>query len=132
MDRVLMARLQQVLRQESGAYWTRSGWLAFAVDGTRIEAPHTLDCEQGLGIAGRDKSRAPGVPHLPVAHGNRSAVGLPAWAPDGRANGRTRWNSCRRCRRGHSWWRMRPSSGTSSCGLSLSGGITAWSGPGRT
>lgn len=56
MDRVLMARLQQVLRQESGAYWTRSGWLAFAVDGTRIEAPHTLDCEQGLGIAGRDKS----------------------------------------------------------------------------
>ena len=56
MDRVLKARLQQALRQESGAYWTRNGWLAFAVDGTRIEAPHTLDCEQGLGIAGRDKS----------------------------------------------------------------------------
>jgi hypothetical protein len=32
------------------------GWRAFAADGTRIEAPHTLANETGLGCAGRDKT----------------------------------------------------------------------------
>lgn len=35
---------------------TRCGWLAFAVDGSRVEAPLTQANEDGLGRAGREKS----------------------------------------------------------------------------
>jgi hypothetical protein len=38
------------------SYWTRCGWCALAVDGSRIEAPHTRANEQGLLCAGREKT----------------------------------------------------------------------------
>ena len=42
---------------------------AFAVDGTRIETPHTAQNEDGLGCAGRDKT-APQV-FLPAGSNNQ-------------------------------------------------------------
>jgi hypothetical protein len=36
--------------------WTCGGWVAFAVDGSRQEAPHTAANETGLGCAGRNKT----------------------------------------------------------------------------
>jgi len=52
----LANRLRRMLREESGAYWLREGWCAFAVDGSRIECPRTEANEKGLGCAGRDKT----------------------------------------------------------------------------
>jgi hypothetical protein len=40
----------------AGPSWRRGRWLAFAVDGTRIPAPHTAANEAALGRAGKDKS----------------------------------------------------------------------------
>jgi hypothetical protein len=45
-----------MMRELAPAHWTRCGWCAVAVDGSRIEAPHTAANEQGLGCAGRDKT----------------------------------------------------------------------------
>ena len=42
--------------ERAGKYWTIRGWRIFAIDGTRIEAPHTADNETGLGCAGKTKS----------------------------------------------------------------------------
>jgi hypothetical protein len=52
----LVRRFQQQLRALAGPAWQCRGWTAFAVDGTRIETPHTTANEQGLGCAGREKS----------------------------------------------------------------------------
>lgn len=52
----LQRRFQRLLRTRCGAAWQRHGWLAFAVDGTRIEAPRVQANEVGLGCAGREKS----------------------------------------------------------------------------
>jgi hypothetical protein len=49
-------RLRRLMQESGGDFWRHRGWLAFGVDGTRIEAPHTADNEQGLGCAGRDKT----------------------------------------------------------------------------
>lgn len=49
-------RLQRTLRFIAAPYWTVGRWTAFAVDGSRIETPHTAANEQGLGCAGRDKT----------------------------------------------------------------------------
>jgi hypothetical protein len=38
------------------ACWRCDGWVAFGVDGTRQEAPHTADNEATLGCAGRSKT----------------------------------------------------------------------------
>jgi len=43
------------IAQEKG-YWTREGFVAFAVDGSRIDAPRTAANEQALGCGGRDKT----------------------------------------------------------------------------
>jgi hypothetical protein len=59
MDELVAAmvrRFQRILQQRAGDCWTRCGWCALAVDGSRIETPHTAANEQGLGCAGRDKS----------------------------------------------------------------------------
>jgi hypothetical protein len=40
----------------AGRFWRRSGWLAFSVDGTRVEVPRTKDNETSLGCAGRRKT----------------------------------------------------------------------------
>jgi hypothetical protein len=50
------ARFQRQMELWSGSHWRVRRWCAFAVDGTRIEAPHTLKNEQGLGCAGRAKT----------------------------------------------------------------------------
>jgi hypothetical protein len=52
----LKRRFQRDMQQKAGSYWTVGRWQAFAVDGTRIEAPHTADNEAGLGCAGKDKT----------------------------------------------------------------------------
>lgn len=49
-------RFQRHMQKTAGAYWRVRGWLAFAVDGTRIETPHVEANEEELGCAGREKS----------------------------------------------------------------------------
>jgi len=75
-DRVAKAcvrRLQQQMQGCAGPYWTRCGKRAFAVDGSRREAPHTAANEAGLGCAGREKT-APQVFHTTMYH---MGLGLP-------------------------------------------------------
>jgi hypothetical protein len=71
----LAARLRERVREVAGGHWTCGGWAAFAVDGTRIEAPHTAANEGGLGCAGRAKT-APQVFLTTLWH---LGTGLP-WA----------------------------------------------------
>lgn len=44
------------LGQWAGAYWTRQGCVAFAVDGSRVDCPRTEANEKALGCGGREKS----------------------------------------------------------------------------
>jgi len=57
----LLPRVQRSLRTAvrqtaDRRWWTRRGWVAMTVDGTRIDAPRTVANEQVLGIAGKDKT----------------------------------------------------------------------------
>jgi hypothetical protein len=52
----VVRRFQRMMRELAPARWTRCGWCALAVDGSRIETPHTAANEQGLLCAGRDKT----------------------------------------------------------------------------
>lgn len=52
----LVKRLQVAMKAVAGRHWRSGHRVAFAVDGTRIEAPHTARNEDGLGCAGRDKT----------------------------------------------------------------------------
>jgi hypothetical protein len=52
----LKRRFRRIMQHKAGRYWTVKDWLVFAVDGTRIEAPHTADNEAGLGCAGKNKT----------------------------------------------------------------------------
>ena len=52
----LKRRLRRELLRISGPWLRRGRWLAFAADGTRIEAPHTAANELDLGCAGKDKT----------------------------------------------------------------------------
>jgi hypothetical protein len=49
-------RLRVGLPQRAGQLWTWFGWVVFAVDGSRVEAPRTRHNERQLGRAGREKS----------------------------------------------------------------------------
>ena len=69
----LIKRLQLAMKAVAGRYWKSGLWVAFAVDGTRIETPHTVQNEEGLGCAGRDKT-APQVFLTTVWH---LGTGLP-------------------------------------------------------
>jgi hypothetical protein len=69
----LVKRLQVAMKAVAGNYWKTGLWVAFAVDGTRIETPHTAQNENGLGCAGRDKT-APQVFLTTVWH---LGTGLP-------------------------------------------------------
>jgi hypothetical protein len=69
----LIKRLQVAMKAVAGCYWKSGHWVAFAVDGTRIETPHTARNEAGLGCAGRDKT-APQVFLTTVWH---LGTGLP-------------------------------------------------------
>jgi Transposase DDE domain len=51
----LLWRLQQLVSALAES-WRVCGWLLFAVDGTRIEAPRTSANEQGLGCAGKEST----------------------------------------------------------------------------
>lgn len=53
--------------------WRIRGWLLFAVDGSRIEAPRTTENEQGLGCAGKE-STTPQVFQTTLQH---VGTGLP-------------------------------------------------------
>jgi hypothetical protein len=52
----IKTKFRQAMLAMDSLYQTRYGWRAFAVDGTRIEAPLTQANEEGLGRAGRAKS----------------------------------------------------------------------------
>jgi len=52
----IKTKFRQAMLAMDSRYQTRCGWRAFAVDGTRIEAPLTRANEEGLGRAGRAKS----------------------------------------------------------------------------
>lgn len=52
----LKYRFQRQLQQLAGKFWRRQGWQAFAVDGTRLEAPRTQSNEAVLGCAGRERT----------------------------------------------------------------------------
>jgi len=69
----LKRRFRRRMRDLAGGHWRRCRWTAFAVDGTRIEAPRTVANEAGLGCAGRDKA-APQVSVTVLWH---MGLGLP-------------------------------------------------------
>jgi hypothetical protein len=48
--------LRQTIPKRVGAAWTWYGWVVFAVDGSRADAPRTWRNEEALGQAARDKS----------------------------------------------------------------------------
>lgn len=52
----LIKRLQHAMPAVAGCRWSSGRWVAFAVDGTRIETPHTARNEEGLGCAGRART----------------------------------------------------------------------------
>lgn len=52
----LAKRLRQQMQQRAGRYWTREGWCAFAVDGSRFECPRTQLNERDLGCAGKQRT----------------------------------------------------------------------------
>ena len=49
-------RLRQHVRELAGRHWTRQGWCAFAVDGSRVECPRTAANEKELGCAGKKRT----------------------------------------------------------------------------
>ena len=56
LPKAIQARLQKCMLEKAGEQWRVEGWIALAIDGTRIEAPRTEANQAGLGCAGRDKS----------------------------------------------------------------------------
>ena len=67
----------------AGPYSRRGRWLAFAADGTRMEAPHTAANEDGPGLRRPGQDRPAGLPDDPLAHGDWLALGLPRRAGHG-------------------------------------------------
>lgn len=66
-------RFRRQMRAMPDRAWRFGGWVAFAVDGSRVEAPHTAANETDLGCAGRTKT-APQVYLTTVWH---LGLGLP-------------------------------------------------------
>jgi len=52
----IKTKFRQAMLVMGSRHQTRCGWRAFAVDGSRVEAPLTQANEDGLGCAGREKS----------------------------------------------------------------------------
>jgi len=73
--RALQQHLRDHHRRIAGAFWRRDGWLAFSVDGTRIEVPRTARNQKSLGCAGRHKTG----PQLSLTSVYHLGTGLP-WA----------------------------------------------------
>jgi hypothetical protein len=66
-------RFRQAMQALPRHRWECGGWAAFAVDGSRLETPHTVANETGLGCAGKEKT-APQVFLTTVWH---LGLGLP-------------------------------------------------------
>jgi hypothetical protein len=56
LAQALKRRFQREMLRIAGPYRDRGRWMAFAVDGTRFEAPHTAANERDLGCAGKAKT----------------------------------------------------------------------------
>jgi hypothetical protein len=69
----ILQRFRQAMQALPRRWWTCGGWQAFAVDGSRLEAPHTAANESGLGCAGKEKI-APQVFLTTIGH---LGLGLP-------------------------------------------------------
>lgn len=52
----VMEHLRRQLHRIAQGYWRREGFVAFAVDGSRVDAPRTAANEEALGCGGRDKT----------------------------------------------------------------------------
>ena len=71
----LVRRFEWHMQKTARTHWRVRGWVAFAVDGTRLETPHVEANEGGLGCEGREKT-APQVFLTTLWH---LGLGLP-WA----------------------------------------------------
>lgn len=69
----ILPKFRAAMKTMPGNAWQTCGWVAFAVDGSRQEAPHTAANETDLGCAGREKT-APQVFITTVWH---LGLGLP-------------------------------------------------------
>ena len=56
LSEALQQKFRSTMQASAGNAWKTCGWVAFAVDGSRQEAPHTAANEADLGCAGRDKT----------------------------------------------------------------------------
>ncbi len=56
LSEAIKQRFRRLMQALPGNAWKCGQWLAFAVDGSRQEAPHTAANEKELGCAGRDKT----------------------------------------------------------------------------
>lgn len=74
-QRAIQRQLRERHQWAAGPYWQRDGWVAFAVDGTRVELPRTAANEKAFGCAGRDKTG----PQLQLTSLYHLGTGLP-WA----------------------------------------------------
>jgi hypothetical protein len=54
--RTLAAAVLPVLAQRLGALWFYMGWVPVGCDGSRVTCPRSVELEQRLGAAGKDKS----------------------------------------------------------------------------
>jgi hypothetical protein len=69
----LKQRFRRAMRALAGPHWRCGPWQAFAVDGSRLESPHTAANEAGLGCAGKDKA----APQLYLTTVWHLGLGLP-------------------------------------------------------
>ena len=56
LSAALKKKFRQMMQHDLAGHWRRHGWVAFAVDGTRLETPHTTANADGLSRAGREKT----------------------------------------------------------------------------
>ena len=49
-------RFRRMMRTLPEKVWRCGGWVAFAIDGSRLEAPRTAVNEEVLGCAGRERT----------------------------------------------------------------------------
>ena len=69
----MMAQLRDTHRRVAGKHEKRFGWLAFACDGSRVEAPRTAKNQAAFGCAGKDKTG----PQLALTTLYHMGTGLP-------------------------------------------------------
>ena len=73
----IKTKFREAMLAMGSRHQTRCGWRAFAVDGSRVEAPLTRGERGRLGMCRSRKERAASVCDDPLAHGLGPAVGLP-------------------------------------------------------